>query len=176
MAVIELGMADDPFETLGLSPRFDLTADEVERAYLARAALCHPDLVSGNAEQAADAARLSSGLNGARAALADPESRANALLARLGGAAQGSKDLPDGFLMEIMETRMEVESAAESGDAAELARWRAWAAEERRGYIERLGVMFAALGASGDAGALRAIREQLNAWRYIERMLEQIER
>ncbi len=82
---------------------------------------------------------------------------------------------------------MAVEEAAESGDAAGLARWRDWVAAERERYIERLGGLFASVrevegagGVGGVGGAspppenLAEIRRQLNAWRYIERMLEQI--
>ncbi|QKK08205.1 MAG: hypothetical protein HND58_08465 [Planctomycetota bacterium] len=77
--------------------------------------------------------------------------------------------------MEMMETRMEVEAAVESGDGDELARWREWAQTERARYIDRLGGMFADLGTPPAADAVQAIRRELNAWRYIERMLEQTE-
>lgn len=164
----------DPFETLGLPARFDLDAAAVDRAYLARAAACHPDLAGGDPDKAAEAARRSALLNGAKAALLNPETRARALLDRLGGAPGSERDLPDGSLMEIMETRMAVEEAAAGGDQAELARWRNWAAEQRRDYIDRVGNMFAVLGDSPSPEALSAIRRKLNAWRYIERMAEQI--
>ncbi|MFG0259012.1 MAG: iron-sulfur cluster co-chaperone HscB C-terminal domain-containing protein [Phycisphaerales bacterium JB041] len=167
-------MTTDPFETLGLEPCFDLDEADIQRAYLARAAACHPDLVGADPERAADAARLSAALNRARAVLADPEDRAHALLERLGGGTGDQRELPEGFLMEMMETRMEVEAAAESGDAAELHRWREWARTERSRYIERLGGMFADLGAPPAPDAVQEIRRELNAWRYIERMLEQI--
>lgn len=173
MLAIELAMTTDPFETLGLEPRFDLAEPDIQRAYLARAAACHPDLVGADPERAADAARLSAALNRARAVLAAPEDRARALLERLGGAAGDERELPDGFLMEMMETRMEVEAAVEAGDGEELARWREWAKTERAGYIERLGTMFAGLSNPPAPDAVQAIRRELNAWRYIERMLEQ---
>ena len=173
MVAIELVMTTDPFETLGLEPRFDLAEADIQRAYLARAAACHPDLVGADPERAADAARLSAALNRARALLTAPEDRARALLERLGGGTGDERELPDGFLMEMMETRMDVEAAVEAGDGEELARWRQWAKTERAGYIERLGTMFAGLGTPPDPDAVQAIRCELNAWRYIERMLEQ---
>ncbi len=207
-------MASDPFDTLGFEPRFDLDPAEIQRAYLQRAAACHPDLVGsgggssggGDPAKQAEAARRSATLNAAKATLLDPESRARALLERLGGGDGGvgggggdASELPDGFLLEIMETRMAVEEAAASGDAEELARWRDWVAAERERYIERLGGLFAAVEemeemreieetnevvemddvltteeASAPPEHLAEIRRQLNAWRYIERMLEQI--
>lgn len=167
-------MTTDPFETLGLEPRFDLAEAEIQRAYLARAAACHPDLAGADPERAAGAARLSAALNRARAVLTAPEDRARALLERLGGGDGDERELPEGFLMEIMETRLEVEAAAESGDGEELARWREWAQTERSSYIERLGAMFADLSDPPAPDAVQEIRRELNAWRYIERMLEQI--
>lgn len=173
MAAIELVMTTDPFETLGLEPRFDLAEAEIQRAFLARAAACHPDLVGADSERAAEAARLSAALNRARAVLAAPEDRARALLERLGGGEGDERELPEGFLMEMMETRMEVEAAAGAGDAAELSRLRAWAETERARYVERLGGMFGDLRDPPAPDALQEIRRELNAWRYIERMLEQ---
>ena len=175
MVEIELAMTTDPFETLGLEPRFDLAEGDIQRAYLARAAACHPDLVGADPDKAADAARLSAALNRARAVLAAPEDRARALLQRLGGGTGDERELPEGFLMEMMETRMEVEAAVETGDSEELARWREWAETERARYNDRLGAMFADLGTPPAAAAVQTIRRELNAWRYIERMLEQTE-
>jgi curved DNA-binding protein CbpA len=164
----------NPFDILGLATRFDLTDAEVERAYLTRAASCHPDLVGDTATD--DAARLAAALNDAKAVLLDPESRARALLALLTpkGHTADERSLPDGFLLEIMETRMAVEEALASGEAAELARWREWAAEERRSYIERIGGLFTVLDNPPADEGLAQVGQQLNAWRYIERMLEQI--
>lgn len=176
MVAVEFAMTTDPFETLGLDARFDLAADDIQRAYLQRVAACHPDLASADPERAAEAARLSAVLNTAKAALLDPEARAKALLARLGGAGDAQKELPDGFLMEIMETRMEVEAAAESGDAEAIARWQQWGETERSRYIDRLGAMFADLPTPPEPEHLHEIQRELNAWRYIERMREQIRR
>lgn len=167
----------DPFDALGLEPRFDLPTAEVERAYLARAAACHPDLAGGGPAEDAEAARLAATINDAKAVLLNPESRARALLARLGAGVAGGgpdRDLPEGFLMGIMQTRMEVEEALVGGQATELARWRDWAAGERRSYIERIDGLFSGLSYPPSSPALDEIRRQLNAWRYIERMLEQI--
>lgn len=165
----------DPFTTLGLPPRFDLDPADIERAYLARAAAAHPDLAGDDPARAAEAAQAAAALNHAKAALLDPESRARALLARLDPAAKpDSKDLPDGFLMEIMETRMGLESAVADQDAAALDRWRQWAADQRRSSIDAMTARFAALTDPPQPAQLADIRRRLNAWRYIERMLEQI--
>lgn len=163
----------DPFATLGLPARFDLDPGAVERAYLARAAATHPDLADPATADAA--ARAAAALNDAKAALLDPESRARALLAHLAPDAPATeRDLPEGFLMEIMQTRMAIEEAVQSRDPQAVARWREWAADQRSSSIERLGALFAGLDDPPDPGALAEIRRRLNAWRYIERLLEQL--
>lgn len=166
-------MTSDPFETLGLPRRFDLDPALVRRAWLRASGSLHPDRAGGDALDEADVARLSARLNGARRTLDDPERRADALLALLGGPAKGAdQSLPDGFLMEMMRVREELESAA--GDPARLAELERWAGEQREGFIGRVGALFDGCSESPDAGALASIRLELNAWRYIERMLEQI--
>lgn len=158
-----LGMAENPFEILGLAARFDLSGAQIEAAYLARAAAVHPDLYGGDD---AEAARASARLNDARRAVEDAERRANVLLAVLGGASkEQDKSLPPGFLMEMMEIRQEIEGAA--GNEAEMTKWKAWAGEQRSGYMKRVGELF-------ERGDLKAVRMELNAWRYIERLIEQV--
>lgn len=169
-------MTGDAFSTLGLSPRFDLEPAEVERAYLARCAGVHPDLARGDPE----AARAMASLNSARRVLADAERRADALLLALGGPSrEGEKGLPAGFLAGMMETREAIESAVSASDgtarARERARWEAWAADQRRQGIAEVGGMFAALGTPPAPAALRDLRIRLNAWRYLERLIEQLD-
>lgn len=171
------GMLNDPFEELGLPARFDLDAAVLERAFLRRAASVHPDMASegGSAAEAGETENRAAALNVARAILADPEKRANALLAKLGGPTkEQDKSLPPGFLMEIMETRQEVEADLAGADPSERDKWRGWAADRRRDYAARVGGMFASLDAQAAPAALGEIRRELNAWRYIERLIEQL--
>ena len=162
--------AHDPFTALGLEPRFDLTDAEIEAAYLTRVASVHPDTAPAGTTPADPAA-----LNDARAALLDAERRANALLAHLGGPGPSEdKSLPDGFLMEMMEVRGEIEDAIDSGGDAERARWEAWADERRAEFVHDVSARFAAADGSLPE-PLAAIRTRLNAWRYIERLIEQLD-
>ncbi len=172
-------MPGNPFQLLGLEPTFHLNSGALQRAYLRRIATLHPDHGGGEepgSEFGSEAGPDSAALNRARRELEDPERRANAVLAALGGPAkEQDKSLPDGFLMEIMETREAVEAASTE---AERARWRAWAAERRAEYSERVGVMFeeaTSAEQSERSGRLAAIRRELNAWRYIERLIEQLD-
>ncbi len=166
----------DPFDALGLPPRFDLEIEDIERAYLARAAALHPDLASGDAEARELGERASAALNGARRVLRNAERRAGALLSRLGAPDKGEdRSLPDGFLIEILEVREQVESAQASGDPEQVARWEAWGEQERARYTELVSGLFGALGEAPAPEALREIRTKLNAWRYIERLIEQLD-
>jgi molecular chaperone HscB len=166
----------DAFARLGLPRRFDLDRATIERAYLSLAGAAHPDALGtpGLSDDPSDAA--SSDLNRARQDLLDPESRASLLLALLGGPSKESdRSLPDGFLMEMMEVREQMEAAAAARDAAALERWRNWAEDQRIGYARSVGELFKQVERDGPRPEiLKAIRTRLNAWRYIERMLEQI--
>ncbi len=161
----------DAFDVLGLEPEFDLDPVTLERAYLVRAAHAHPDRAGGDPE----ASRLSASINEARRLLSDPESRANVLLARLGGPSkEQEKSLPSGFLAEMMEVREDIESAVAAGGEAERARREQSAGERRAAHARAVSGMFRALGPRPSSAALRAIRVELNAWRYTERLLEQL--
>lgn len=166
-------MVADPFEALGLPADFRLSREAVERAYLERSKAVHPDLAAGKD----DAARLMAELNMARRLLLNPESRAEVLLGRLGGpAAAEERSLPSGFLAEMMEIREQIEaSMAESPDQARNT-WETWSSRERARAIEEVAVLFDQLGSSASRRleVLREIRVRLNAWRYIERLIEQL--
>jgi molecular chaperone HscB len=161
----------DAFARLGLPRRFDLDAKAINSAHLKLAAAIHPDRAP-DPIAAADLQRKAAELNDARRMLLDPERRADELLRGLGGPSkEADRSLPDGFLVEMMDVREAVEAAR--GDAAEAAKWEAWAVQKRRDYVDRVSGMFAALGEAPQAAAMAAIRKQLNAWRYIERLIEQ---
>jgi molecular chaperone HscB len=165
-------VSEDAFDILGIPARFDVDANAIQRAYLSRAAAVHPD-AAGDTE---DAGVRSAALNRAKAILDDPERRANVLLERLGGPGKSQdKSLPPGFLMSIMETREAIEEALASKDSAQRQKWEGWAQEQRAEYQGRVAKLFGSLGDSRDPGTLQAIRQELNAWRYIERLIEQLD-
>lgn len=157
----------DPFDMLGLTPTFDLSIQSIEAAYLARSVQFHPDLVGDENE----AAQRSAELNDARAILVNPESRANALLVASGGLTkEQDRTLPDGFLLEILETREEIESELASDSPTQSALWNKWAALEQDRYNSRISELF-----RQSPLPLAEIRKVLNAWRYIERLIEQLD-
>ncbi len=165
---------EDPFELLGLPRRFDLDRQELQAAYLKRAALLHPDRFTDPIEQS-EAAEKAARLNDARALLADDEKRANALLELLGGPRKEEyKTLPDGFLMEMMEQRQEMEESLASGDPEQRKRIEDWAAQRRVSHLERVETLFDDAGESPSQETLQEIRTELHVWRYIERMIKEL--
>jgi len=165
----------DAFAVLALPRRFDIDSAAVDRAYLNKCAAAHPD-VSGLGDD--ESQRLQANLNDARATLLDAERRANVLLSLLGGPSkEQDKSLPAGFLMQIMETREEIEAALATRDPAARERWSVWAAAQREKYVRRVTPLFANALASpaGTPSSLAEIRRELNAWRYIERLVEQLD-
>ncbi len=180
MLLLMDALPPDPFDTLGLAPTFDLSATQIDRAFLSRMAQAHPDHHDIPAEPGTDIAHLAGELNRARSILSDAESRAQALLTRLGGPRkEDDRTLPDGFLMQMMETRSTIDSeraALESHAAMEafVERWEAWGQARRKEHIDSVRTLFASLTDPPDNAVLRRIRKELNAWRYIERLLEQL--
>ena len=59
-------------------------------------------------------------------------------------------------------------------DRARLAEFESWAEGMRERYICEVGRQFESVGMAPDTARLAEIRRTLNAWRYIERMIEQL--
>jgi molecular chaperone HscB len=165
---------DDPFALLGLPRSYAVDVEALETAYRRRAAALHPDRHLDPIDQA-DAAEQTARINDARAILLDDERRANVLLALCGGPpSETDKTLPDGFLVEMMERREAMADVLAKGDDTEIASMETWAQSQRDGYRASVASQFERCD-EHDAAALAAIRRELNAWRYIERMIEQLD-
>ncbi len=106
----------DPFEVLGLEPRFDLDAEELRRALLEASRRWHPDqwVLASAAEQHAAERRMSE-VNEAFARLADPIERAAALLERFGHPLRPDRRPDPDLLAEVFELREEADEAAHEG-------------------------------------------------------------
>ena len=168
-------MNSDPYNILGLSKRFDLDESELQQRFVTLSAEHHPDKFTDPIEQM-DAAEKSAEINTAYHTLKDPEQRANALLALMGGPTkEADNSLPPTLLMEMMEIREDMESAMANHDQAKLDKLRQWAKEEREEYLNMISPLFAkAVDGKLDTNTAKQIRLHLNGLRYIERMLEQM--
>jgi len=170
-------MTENAFDHLGIPPQFHQDAGELRSRYLRASAEVHPDRFTDPLEQA-DAAERSAQLNAAYQTLTDPERRANALLAVLGGPAkEADPSLPPDLLMEMMEARQELEEAIAGGDHPTIDKFRVWATEQRGAHLNKVSELFDQAQAAPEADrspTLKAIRLELNALRYFERMLHQM--
>ncbi|MBL0921826.1 MAG: Fe-S protein assembly co-chaperone HscB [Phycisphaerales bacterium] len=167
----------DAFDLLGIPAAFDVDAGAVRRAWLERSAAAHPDRAAGGGDPA-DAERRSAELNEAKRTLDDAERRASLLLRRLGGPGEkDDRSLPPELLVEYMERREALDEAKSRGDGAGVEDARAWAKGMRAEHERACSRMFAEALADANPNpeTLRAIRVELNAWRYAERMLEQVD-
>jgi molecular chaperone HscB len=171
--------AKDPFELFDLPRKFDLDPKALEAKYLDLTRATHPDFAGADPEKQMAAMELSARVNDAHKLLADDEARANHLLNLLGGPdKEEDKSLPPGFLQKMLMVREEMEEAQQSGDAAALAAFENQAKQERAALLKTIATLFTALDAA-DPEPVKVqrrtqIRTQLNALRYIERMLEQV--
>ena len=170
--------SNNAFQILGIEPSFSISADQVQRAYLAMLSGSHPDLVSSGTDlsEPLDPATL----NTARDTLLNDEARANLMLELNQGPPPSDTTLPDGFLMEMMQLRTQIEDDLETEGDSARSRWQSWANARRAETINHIGTLFEQLDtASSDesrsSGIKQNIRTQLNAWRYTERLIEQLD-
>ena len=112
-AVLPVHPRVTPFALLGLSrPRFDVTASELERAWLERSRRVHPDRFASKAEaERRCAAEQIAALNDAKRAIFEPFDRALWLVSHAGVEAA---HLDQALLLEMMELREGVEAAPDT--------------------------------------------------------------
>lgn len=166
---------DDVFEILGVPRRFDVDEAELHRRFIAASARTHPDRFADPVAQA-DASQRSAAVNGAYRVLRDPQTRAEALMVLLGGPVpEADKSLPPDLLMQMMDIREEMQEAIEAVDTATLDRLRTWAQQQRAARLEAIAALFdRAQAADCHGDELKRARLELNALRYVRRMLEQM--
>ena len=162
-------MPHDPFEAIGLAPSFPVDRAAVERAWLMKSASLHPDRVGGDTAETARALAL---INRAKQTLLHAEAAADAYLTHLGGpGAAECKELPPELMMEMLEVREQLDTITATRDADEASALRGWAEARRTAHIREVERL---LARPGESANLRAARIELNAWRYAERLLEQL--
>jgi molecular chaperone HscB len=158
------------FERLGLPRGYPLDAAALEKNYLERSRVVHPDH-TGNDPASLEA---SAALNEAYAVVRDPFRRAEYLLSLAGGPSPAAASQPPAeFLEEMLELRMAIEEAkADSAARAELER----SLTARRGrLLDDVGEKLESLNAANDpAMALTAIRQSLNATKFINGLLRDL--
>ncbi len=166
---------DDPFAMLGLERQFDVDPAAMRMAYLKLTAQLHPDRITDPIEQA-EAAEQAARINGAYRILMDDESRADALLRVLGGPSRSQeKTLPDGFLIKMMDIRQDMEDVLANGDEKDQQHLSETVRQQRAKHVHAARDVFDQITRNTSHDLLRAARIELNAWRYVERMIEQLD-
>lgn len=158
------------FQRLGLTPAFELEPAQLEQRYLEFCRALHPDHTGSDPAAQQAATQATSRLNEAYQVLRDPARRADYLLMLHGGmAAEQDRSLPEGFLQLILEMREEIEAARERGDSAQAQSLLRQVDEQKEEFLCEVRRGFAE---PPTAPGLRDLRRNLNALRYLERILE----
>lgn len=171
-------MQADPFQILGVEPRFDLDLSAVEARHRELSRALHPDRHVGR-PSAERRQALTSAIeaNDAMRALKDPVRRAELLLARGGVVIDPERAPPSApaFLMQVLEEREALSEAERTGDGAAVSRL-AKDFERRLAEVEvELGRAFARWQSEAGTGAaspdVSAITDKLGELRFLKRLL-----
>jgi molecular chaperone HscB len=166
------------FARLGLPRRFRLDAAALEANYLARSREVHPDF-TGNDPASLQA---SAALNEAYATLREPFRRAEYLLTLEGGpSAAAVKQMPAEFLEEMLELRMRIGEVKEitDPDRSDRLNLELQLTQRRDGLLQEVAKQFERLealpaGAPERPGVLTAIRQKLNATKFLQGLLRDL--
>lgn len=162
------------FERLGQAQHYGLDREALEAAYLERAAAAHPDKVApGDSSAKRAAMEASAAINEAYRTLRDPVKRAEYLV-KLGGRdldssdpAVGAPQMPQAFLIEMIEHRERVSEAREQGEDAIDALRDDVEAQESSALARAVAAL-----ADGDN---EAAARHLVVRRYLQRLLDEID-
>lgn len=167
----------DPFETLGLSPTFDLDPGELEKRHRELSKALHPDRFAAcPASERRQALGKAIEVNAAWRSLRDPVERARALLARLGVVVhEGSEPAADPeLLMQVMELREELSDAGRQRDEERLGRLVADIRARESRTLEGLAEDLRAALDRGDAATrTEPIVRRIGELRFYKRFLDE---
>ena len=168
----------DPFEIFGLEPAFTVDAQDLRKRLLRFSRLVHPDFfATAGADEKRGAEKASALLNAAHAILSDETARADHLVRSLGGPDENAqREMPKEFLMEVLEWNETLEEAraGSSVPAERLDALRSELEARRRESLAAVSRLLAPLPARGSASLVQT-RKELNAVRYVDRALGELE-
>jgi molecular chaperone HscB len=171
---------EDPFALLGVPPTHALDAAQLRAALVRGSLRWHPDrFATSPAAQRDEAEERMAALNAAHAALADPLTRAEALLRLRGAPFAGGTDRVScpAVLLGMLELREEAAAAGASADpaarAAAAARLRAEQQRCRAALAEACAAWEAAGAPAAQAGVVHA---RLAEASYVARTAEEFAR
>ena len=169
------GLQADDFSVFGLPPRYDVDLNSLEQSYHELAAELHPDFfATAPAAERRLSEGLSARLNQAWQTLQDPTARAQYLIeVWKAKTPTHERDLPTGFLQEMFALQEELEELLEAKDQQALA-------TKRADFLQRLNdlrynyqqQLIKLKENTPDTTFCKQIQQQLNAERYLLRLLE----
>jgi len=166
----------NPFETLGVEPRFDLDPQALAKRHRDLSGALHPDRYAGRpAAERRMALDRAITVNEAFRLLRDPVKRAEALLAAhdvTAGETAEPKASPD-LLMEMMEIREQLAEAKASKDLDAVGKLGDRMRAREAAVTKSLADGFAA--ADGKPETLQTLLPLLGELRYIRRFFEELD-
>jgi molecular chaperone HscB len=162
---------NDPFELLGVEPKFALDVTDLETRHRELSRVLHPDRHVG---ESASARRLTLSraieVNQAFQVLRDPVRRAEALLSRRGVTIEEGRDKAADpmLLMELLEFGESISEARRARDRAAIERKFSELKARENESLSTLGSAFEA----GEAGTERVVKE-IGMLRFTRRLLDE---
>ena len=174
------GLAD-AFGLLGLTPKFDVDADTLEKAFFERSKELHADrFATAPAAERVVALTRSRALNDAYQLLKKPAARAEYLLAGEGLTIGDNERIDPALVMDLLEEREELAGQRQAGNLVRVEQLQSAMRARRKAAFEKIKGLFATLGEErgaegrGDRAAqIAEIKGQLILLRYVERYLEE---
>ena len=167
----------DHFEVMGLPHCFQIGSEELENLYLRLTLGMHPDFFGAASEEQKRLSEKSSVmLNAAYSTLSEPASRARYLLSLFSnGNILQTDELPEGFLKNMFTFQESLDEILESGDQSALCKMNE-DLQNRYNFIEsNYAALFKKLETSPEnTEILQQLQTQLNAERYLRRLLDRI--
>ena len=167
----------DHFRVMGLPHCFEIDSVELENRYQRLTLEMHPDFFGTAPEKQKRLSEKSSVmLNAAYSSLSEPASRARYLLSVFASGKNLQTDsLPEGFLQEMFTLQESLDEMLESCDKSELGKMN----EDLQNRYASIESNYAALfnkfeTSPENIGILQQLQTQLNAERYLRRLLDRI--
>jgi molecular chaperone HscB len=167
---------NDPFEILGVEPRFELDLANVETRHRELSRVLHPDRHVGappNERRVALSRAIE--VNQAFQVLRDPVRRAEALLKQRGLTTEEGREAPPDplLLMELLELGETIGSARRARDLTQVERIREALSAREQTALEGLGVAFREL--ESDAARSEQVQKLIGILRFTRRLKSEAE-
>jgi len=161
--MMSLNLPENYFAALGLPVAYHIDANQLRKAYLQRSRELHPDHQDPNNPAAQERAlALTSYLNAAQKTLSKPDTRL-AYLLKLFGLLEGDeradarRQMPQEFLMEMLELNEQLSELEAGGDAAALEVFRTQVQRQEQQVLAEIATRMQDFDAAADEAHRQAV-------------------